>query len=211
MPNTSGRPLRTLPYGIKARPALPSARTEARRPEPAAPPKAPKRASRPSLSEIDEGWGEPEREAPAQGRRGSVRRSRCAAEARGPIPRPALAATPALFLPVVELPPEPRPEAKTLEDILPATPLSSVVGVPTLHELVELRAEARLRAEDEAPPPTRPAQARLRTAPILFPEQATPRPTSAPDLDARRAMFAYGALSGAVAVALAVLVAVVLR
>jgi hypothetical protein len=112
---------------------------------------------------------------------------------------------------VVELPPEPRPEAKTLEDILPATPLSSVVGVPTLHELVELRAEARLRAEDEAPPPTRPAQARLRTAPILFPEQATPRPTSAPDLDARRAMFAYGALSGAVAVALAVLVAVVLR
>ena len=107
--------------------------------------------------------------------------------------------------------PEPRPEAKTLEDIAPTAPLSSLPGVPTLHELVELRAEARQRAEDEVPPATRPAQGRLRTAPILFPERELPRPSRELDLETRRAMFAYGALTGAVAVALAVLVAVVLR
>lgn len=112
---------------------------------------------------------------------------------------------------MVEPIPEPRPEAKTLEDIAPEKPLSSLAGVPTLHELVELRAEARLRAEDEAPPPTRPAQGRLRTAPILFPERVLVGPSRELDIETRRAMFAYGALTGAVAVALAVLVAVVLR
>lgn len=211
MSNTSGRPVRTLPYGVKARPALPSARSDGRRVEPSAQPKASARGSRPSLSEIDEGWGEPAREAPGQPRRGSVRRARCASDARGPIPRPSPAPSPALFVPVLEPAPEPRAEAKTLEDIVPTAPLSSLAGVPTLHELVELRAEARLRAEDETPPPTRAAQGRLRTAPILFPERELPRPSRALDLDTRRAMFAYGALTGAVAVALAVLVAVMLR